>query len=208
MKKGTSVDARVRKASPDEIESVAAVMDLGFVTDPTARYFLPRAEQYFHGHRQYARLCAAPGFDSGTVFAFSMMMGAAIWYPPGIKADYAALEELVQAVVQPEQQKLFSDLIEACVRYRPNGDFASLELIAVDPAHSGNGVGAALLREGLTLFDQKGVPVYLESSNPRNLSFYRRAGFDLLAEVRVGDGPARYPMLRPAGGRTVTGNGL
>ena len=46
--------------------------------------------------------------------------------------------------------------------------------------------------------DREGLPVYLESSDPRNLSFYERYDF-----ARVGDpilmpngGPSAQPMLR------------
>jgi hypothetical protein len=40
------------------------------------------------------------------------------------------------------------------------------------------------------------VPAYLESSNPRNLSFYRRHGFEPLGAIQVGSSPTLVPMLR------------
>ena len=56
-----------------------------------------------------------------------------------------------------------------------------------------------LLRHGLALADRDGLPVYLESSNPANLGLYRRHGFDVLEEVRVGASPPKFALLRAPG---------
>ena len=40
------------------------------------------------------------------------------------------------------------------------------------------------------------MPAYLESSNPRNMSFYRRHGFEPLGAIQVGSSPTLVPMLR------------
>jgi hypothetical protein len=44
--------------------------------------------------------------------------------------------------------------------------------------------------------DSDHAPAYLESSNPRNIPFYRRHGFELLGAIQVGSSPALVPMLR------------
>ena len=50
--------------------------------------------------------------------------------------------------------------------------------IAARRAARSRGVGARLLEPFLARGDAEGIPIYLESSNPRNLSFYRRYGFE------------------------------
>jgi ribosomal protein S18 acetylase RimI-like enzyme len=55
-----------------------------------------------------------------------------------------------------------------------------------------------LLTYGLQVVDREHLPVYLESSNPRNLSLYRRHGFEEIGEIRSGDSPPIAAMLRPA----------
>jgi hypothetical protein len=53
-----------------------------------------------------------------------------------------------------------------------------------------------LLRQLLERSDRSGVPVYLESSNARNLSFYARHGFLALGTVPLPGGTAGMtPML-------------
>lgn len=61
----------------------------------------------------------------------------------------------------------------------------------------GQGLGSAMLREVLDQADAAGVPAYLESSNERNLTLYKRHGFDVVEEIRaLGDGPRIWRMWR------------
>ena len=64
------------------------------------------------------------------------------------------------------------------------------------PGRQGQGVGAALLRPMLERCDARREPAYLESSNERNLTFYRRHGFDITGEVVTHLGPKAWLMWR------------
>jgi hypothetical protein len=44
--------------------------------------------------------------------------------------------------------------------------------------------------------DRDHAPAYLESSNPRNIPFYSRHGFEPLGAIQVGSSPTVVPMLR------------
>jgi RimJ/RimL family protein N-acetyltransferase len=44
--------------------------------------------------------------------------------------------------------------------------------------------------------DRDKVPAYLESSNPRNMSLYRRHGFEPIGSIRAGSSPEIVPMVR------------
>jgi hypothetical protein len=46
--------------------------------------------------------------------------------------------------------------------------------------------------------DLDGLPAALESSNPRNVSFYRRLGFEVVWEAAPDGGPPLQGMWRPA----------
>ena len=47
--------------------------------------------------------------------------------------------------------------------------------------------------------DEQGIPGYLESSNPANIPFYRRHGYELAGEIQVGSSPVVTPMWRARG---------
>ncbi len=193
------MDRAIRVATQAELEDVAAVLDLGFSSDPTTRWALPDAARFLRGHRDYALTVCRPAMAAGTVFICGDMAGVSVWYPPGVKADYEDFLIRAAREVDPARLETFLKLLAACEKLRPKGDSWSLELLSVDPAARGQGIGAALMEHGLRHCDALGQPVYLESSNPRNLTLYRRFGFELLREVRLADAPPRFPMFRKVG---------
>jgi GNAT superfamily N-acetyltransferase len=71
-----------------------------------------------------------------------------------------------------------------------------LNVIATLPDRQGQGLGARILEPVLTRCDRDGVGAYLESSNPRNMTLYRRMGFVQTGELPLPDGPSLYPMWR------------
>ena len=81
--------------------------------------------------------------------------------------------------------------------YHPSEPHWYLPLIGVDPAHQGDGHGNALMVYALAQCDRDHKPAYLESSNPRNIPFYQRHGFEPLGAIQVGSSPTLIPMLRP-----------
>ena len=50
----------------------------------------------------------------------------------------------------------------------------------------------------LTRGDLDGIPAYLESSNPRNVAFYERQGFEIRSEFHPDGGPLITGMWRDA----------
>ncbi len=72
-----------------------------------------------------------------------------------------------------------------------------LWLLAVDPPFQGKGLGGALLRPRLQAADRDGLPCYLETAKESNVSLYRRFGFEVLRDQKLGkDGPRFWTMLR------------
>jgi GNAT superfamily N-acetyltransferase len=71
-----------------------------------------------------------------------------------------------------------------------------LNVIGTLPERQGTGLGARTMAPMLALCDADGVPAYLESSNPRNMTLYRRQGFEQTGEIPLPDGPSLYPMWR------------
>ncbi len=65
--------------------------------------------------------------------------------------------------------------------------------------NQGQGVGSALLKQGIRHVDEQGMPAYLESSEARNVTLYERHGFEVVAEeVLPGAGPRVWFMWREA----------
>lgn len=76
-----------------------------------------------------------------------------------------------------------------------------LAVVGVKHSMQGRGIGAKLLDVMLKRCDRLGLPAFLESSTQGNVAFYRRLGFELLAEplpslIDVPGGEPLIPMLR------------
>jgi ribosomal protein S18 acetylase RimI-like enzyme len=81
-------------------------------------------------------------------------------------------------------------------KHHPSEPHWYLPLIGVDPAHQGRGHGDALMSYALKWCDRDQVPAYLESTNSRNISLYRRHGFAPVGQIQAGSSPTIIPMLR------------
>lgn len=73
-----------------------------------------------------------------------------------------------------------------------------LAFIGTHQSAQGKGHGSRFARHVVDAIDAAGLPAYLESSNPANLTFYARLGFEVVREVRVGSCPPITLMRRDA----------
>ena len=190
---------QVRIGGWEDEQRLGALLSVSFTDDPFARWLMPNALDFLRDSKRHLRRAYSAAFQEGTVFVIGDFAGAALWLPPGAKADRS--EEIEQAesgllAEKPVFPRDFPELISRSGAYRPAEPHWYLGLIAVDPAHRGRGVGTKLMEHCLAIVDRDRMPAYLESTNSANLSLYRRFGFNELAEVRVGSSPPRFPMLR------------
>jgi ribosomal protein S18 acetylase RimI-like enzyme len=101
-------------------------------------------------------------------------------------------------VNSPAAREAGGAIFEEMAKYHPKEPHWYLPLIAVDPAHQGRGHGDALMRGALEQIDREKVPAHLQSTNQRNISLYRRHGFEEIGAIQVGSSPKLVPMLRRA----------
>jgi ribosomal protein S18 acetylase RimI-like enzyme len=71
-----------------------------------------------------------------------------------------------------------------------------LPWLGVDPARRGTGLGGDLLEQCLAIVDADRLPAYLETPNPRTISFYERHGFEVTSMATAGECPPVTSMLR------------
>jgi len=197
----TLKEMAIRRGGREDEERLGALLSVAFTDDPFVRWVMPNSLDFLRDSKKHPRRAYSEAFDAGTVFVIGDFAGAAVWLPPGAKADRS--EEVAQA--EPSSAAAghgfppeFPALISQCAAYCPSDPHWYLGLIAVDPVCRGCGVGTQILEYGLAMVDRDGLPAYLESTNAANTSLYKRFGFQELAEVRVGSSPPRFPMLRPA----------
>jgi ribosomal protein S18 acetylase RimI-like enzyme len=179
----------------DEGPAIDTVM-LAFAADPVTRWAWPHARQYLAAMPKFARAFAGGAFAHGGAYGTNEYAGAALWLPPGVHPDEHRLGELMESTTSPSARSEGPAIFEQMAKYHPSEPHWYLPLIGVDPAHQGKGHGDALMVYALERCDRDKLPAYLESTNPRNMSLYRRHGFEPLGTIQAGSSPPLVPMLR------------
>ena len=193
--------APIALATRADLGAVSATLTQAFADDPVQRWLFAEAPDYMAALGDFMGFFVERYFALGHVYVAPGGVGATLWAPPDRHAlgdaDLAPLFACVAGHVGDRAEPGLMELGRT-IDYLPDEPHVYLGIAGVDPAAQGGGVGAALMEPGLRLADEGGFAVHLESSNPRNLSFYHRHGFSPIGEFRCGgdDGPSMTPMRR------------
>jgi GNAT superfamily N-acetyltransferase len=189
----------VRVASSDDIDLVARIGAAGFYDDPVMGWAfrdpttrLERLTWVFTGLS--TDMIATSTVHVGDDACMSLWRGPEFDHRAGegeLPADIGDLpledDELVRLGI----------LGEAMAAQHPHEPHWYLNVLSTLPDRQGQGLGAAVLGPVLERCDADGVPAYLESSNPRNVTLYRRNGFvESGRPIELPDGPSLIPMWR------------
>jgi ribosomal protein S18 acetylase RimI-like enzyme len=187
----------VKPVTPADASAAVDTIMLAFAADPMARWCWPDPHQYVAIMPDFTRAFASAGFARGAFYTEGNV-GAALWLPPGAEPDEAAMGEMMERTIAAATRGEAMAVMEQMASHHPEGPHWYLPLIGVDPAHQGKGHGDALMRHVLAICDREHLPAYLESTNPRNISLYKRHGFVEITAIQLGSSPTVVPMLRAA----------
>lgn len=186
----------IKVATASDAAAVIGVLTLAFSSDPMSRWWQPQPHQYLTNFPVLAKAFGGNAFAQGTAYVAEGYAGTALWLPPGFGPDEETMIDLVERTAPEAIKSDIFGVFEEMGKYHPTERHWYLPLIGVDPSQQGNGIGSALMKHALIHCDRDGTIAYLESSNPRNVSLYKRHGFEVIGEIQVGSSPTMYPMLR------------
>ena len=176
--------------------ALVATVTLAFSTDPVARWVYPKAADYFRWFPSFVRAFAGRAIEDESAIFTPDYSGAALWLKPNAHANEDALVALVKDSLPEVRHGEMFELFEKMGDGHPIEDHWYLPMIGVDTFRQNDGIGSGLMRTALERSDRDGLPAYLESSNPRNITLYLRCGFEEIGEIRVGNSPPLVRMLR------------
>jgi ribosomal protein S18 acetylase RimI-like enzyme len=194
----------VRPARKADVPALARVLGRAFQDDPVMSWVQPDAER---------RKAALPGLfgaltrhhslaGRGTEIAVSDdgVAAAALWDPPG-RWQQSPREQLAMlpGVIRAFRGRLAAGrtVIDLMKANHPEEPHWYLAVIGSDPTVRGGGFGRALMQSRLDRCDAEYAPAYLESSNPDNIPYYERFGFEVTGEIVLPEGgPSLWPMWR------------
>ena len=186
----------VKTAIESDETGVIDALKLAFVADPATRWVWPDPQKYLLNFSSFAKAFGGKAFAYKTAHYVENYSGAALWLPPNIYPDVDQLIALLQSSGSENAKKDGPAVFEKMSMYHPNEPHWYLPLLGVDPLYHGKGFGSALLQHAIVVCDLDENFAYLESSNPKNISFYERHGFELLGKIQVNTSTPIFPMLR------------
>ena len=178
----------VRLMTSDDLPAAAKALSSAFFKDPLQGYTFP--DETERRERSPAHFSAALnyGLKFGEVYWVPNGAGAAIWLPPGETAVTPERAEAAGFMALPAKMgdeafgRFFAALEYADQCHRddvPEPHWYTM-VVGVDPVFQGNGYGKALLQPVFQKADASRVPIYLETAQPANVTFYERLGFRVL----------------------------
>jgi ribosomal protein S18 acetylase RimI-like enzyme len=208
IRESMSADVRVIELPGDRLAEAADLLARSFQDNPNFVDLFPDegARARVLPHVQQAGLRDALGMEH--VYAAirgGEILGVAVWLPPGAfplspRRQLRALPDMVHVLAAaPRSIPRLLRFMAGLAKLHPAQPYWYLEVVGVEPAAQGLGIGTRLLEPVLSLADEARQPCYLETMTERNVAWYRGLGFEVRsAEVSfVPDGPPNWTMLRP-----------
>ncbi len=198
---------RIERLPPERIGDAAYVLRRAFDADPMFRFLLPSER----GRRAWLRLVMASALEEcltrGEIWAAHLdaLAGTIALVPPGrVHASPARrvgrlLTLLATTPAAPPPLRFLVTgprVLRVIANRHPREPHLYVQVLGADPSFHGRGVGAALVEKALARAAEAGVFTYLETTNPKNLAFYRRFGFEVTKEIAPspGGGPPIWTL--------------
>ncbi|WP_422746246.1 GNAT family N-acetyltransferase [Mycobacterium sp. WMMD1722] len=194
----------VRPAARTDIGGLSRVLARAFQDDPVMAWMMPDGRRRARGlPRMFATMVRHHFLGGGgceVAEQGNRTGAAALWDPPG-RWKQSRREEMLMLpaflLAMGARSVRGQQLTELMKQHHPEEPHWYLAVIGSDPTVRGAGFGNALMRSRLDRVDAEHAPAYLESSNPDNIPYYLRFGFEITGEIVLPDGgPVMTAMWR------------
>jgi ribosomal protein S18 acetylase RimI-like enzyme len=193
------------KLQGTQIEEVSHVLARAFFDDPLIEYIEPDEDKrrkslpwFFNKAAQISTRYGEPFTTAGTID------GAALWLPPGKTILSIPMMIQVGMMAAPFKFGLSTFMrfmgvmnhMEHLHKRDVPPDHWYLMVLGVEPERQGQGVGGKMIAPILERADRDRLPCYLETMKERNVTFYKKNGFEVVVDDVIKDGPRYWTMKR------------
>jgi GNAT superfamily N-acetyltransferase len=171
-----------------------------FADDPVERWLLPDDTAYATGFTPFVSALGDTSLSGSTAWEISDFAAVIFWIPPGVEPDAERIGRVLIETVAPEKHADTFAILEQLDASHPPFPHWYLPWLGVVAHRQNRGLGGQLLAQSLEYVDLGGLPVYLETPNPRTVPFFERHGFAVTGHAQSGDCPPLTCMVREARG--------
>jgi GNAT superfamily N-acetyltransferase len=187
---------RLSGGSREDRAKVFATLLSAFRADPVERWLYPDDQDYDEFFPVFLAAFGGEAFAHDTVWRLDDFAAVALWLPPNTEPDADEIVRVLMMTVDESRHRDTMAAIEQMDAAHPQFPHWYLPWFGVDARLQGTGLGGTLLSECLRAVDETELPAYLETPNPRTISFYERHGFRATGSTRTADCPLITFMLR------------
>ena len=182
------------RLSEKHIKPASLVLSRAFQNDPIIRWQIPEATKRLAKAHHIFEIKLRIGIKYGEVYGTSENLEAiAIWRAPkNVNFPYwkyltkGGFRLLFKFGLRNAKKMTFVKAVNDSMRnIYMKIPYWYLTLIAVDPSHQGKGYANKLIKPMLRRIDNENLPIYLETTLERNLSFFEYFDFEKLEEIII-----------------------
>ena len=189
---------QVRTATSDDLTAVVDTAARSLAAEAMLRWSFGE-ERFEERIRRHFTHYDGENVRHGWVRTVADGAGIAVWIPPGSREDHEAIGPAPaggEAEILGDHAERHASFWGWVGDHEPAEPLLYLSHISVAPERQGEGLGTALLRDGLAVADRLSVPSWLETSRANNAAYYERFGFRTVVEEDAPDGGPRIWFMR------------
>ena len=194
-----------RRATLDDAVGLSKLFASAFMDDPLFDYMVrPGARRTASLEIFFREILSARDIPQGEVWMSSDGHACVCWLKPDARRSPGGLVQKLSWL--PFFVRVFSlarftrgmAMMEAMEENHPREQHFYLTFVAVSAEYRGVGLGSRILKATLKQIDAAGMAAYVESSNPKNATFYERGGFVARKDIAPVGAPPLIAMWRDA----------
>lgn len=187
-------ELKIRPIESKEAERVESTLFLALFANRYFRWLMPHLEDYYRNAHDIVRQVLKRSARAGCAFVSEDGAAASLVLPSKDVVAPSLLPEL-RAAMSPELLVRVQKLDDALSKKRPSGPYWHLMIIGVDPLLVRSSHETQMLLRTIERAKEEGLPLYLETSNPRFAKQVQDAGGKPLSKVRIGNSPVMRSLV-------------
>jgi ribosomal protein S18 acetylase RimI-like enzyme len=195
-----TAQAEVVSLQPSQLAAAGDVLARAFLDDPLGVYLFPNEAKRLEQLRWLYRGSTRYAHRYGETYASEQVSGVALWLPPerphpsqlGMIRVGMGLAPFKFGLGWLRRSVAAMNVLDEAHRRDVAPRHWYLFLLGVDPDRQRQGFGRRLIEPVLTQAAASGVTCYVDTTNERNVAFYRRHGFEVVTAGEVPNGGPRF----------------